>query len=229
MKTRLSIFIVCLSFLGLAQPKLSVLPNYTVSPASALTATPGISYNDTIQISCLVSNKGTTTFSVGSVTLLRTVKSGTFTSTVASLGTFFIPSLAPGDSTLVVARDTVKPSSYRIDGNGNTIVVWPMAPNTIIKDSLHAGPIYVNNLTGIKELDRYRLFIFPNPVSRLVYIKPASNVRYQELIVYDMQLRVVMRKPFEEENDLGDLAPGSYILSVSDTEGRRYSSRFVKQ
>lgn len=230
MKTLGSILIVCLSFIGMAQPStLGMGSSYTVSPSSALTLSPGIAYNSTITIACNVVNTGTNTFLGGSVSMMRAVKSGTFTSAVAMLGTYSVSPILAGDSAQIVVSDTLMPSDYLVNGNGNTIVVWPMSPSAATTDSLRAGPIFVNDPTGLEELDRLKLYIYPNPVSRFLSVRPENGVVYQELFVYNLQWQLVMRKPYEEENDLGGLQAGVYFIQVSDSGGRRYSSRFVKE
>lgn len=128
----------------------------------------------------------------------------------------------------VTVTDSVLSPAYKVNGNGNTIVVWPISSVAATKDSLAAGPVYVTDPTGIEELDRNKLFIYPNPASQLLFIQTEQGKRYKELIIYDMQLKTLVRKPFQESTDISVLPPGTYIISVSDEEGRIYSSRFVK-
>lgn len=158
---------------------------------------------------------------------MRTVTSGSLTtppSTVYTTST----SVLPGDSLTITFADSVLPAAYKVNGNGNTIVVWPYSPHAMTLDSLPVGPVYVNGTTGIEELDQNKLFIYPNPVSRMLFIRPETGRQYKELVIYDMQLKAIVRRPFEESTDISMLPPGSYIVSVSDREGRIYSSRFVK-
>lgn len=227
MRTLVYIFVLLSSLCGIAQPQLGMSPNYTISPVSALSM-PGLVYTNTVTITGRIINKSTTTFSAGTVSVMRAVKSGTFTSGVSTLYTSAITSIIPGDSITFTAVDTISALYYRADGNGNTIVVWPYASGAITKDSLRSGPVYVSEPTGIEEFDRHQLFIYPNPSSQTLFIRPEADRRFKELTIYDMQLKVVIRKPFEESTDIGSLPPGSYILSVSDDAGRVYSSRFTK-
>lgn len=229
MKTLIYILALLISACGLAQPQLGMAVNYTITPSSALSATPGIAYTNTISISCRVINRGTTTFSAGGLSLLRVVKSGSVTSTTQAIYTATTtPSIPPGDSLTVVGVDSITTAAYKVNGNGNTIVVWPISTSATTKDSLSAGPVYANDPTGIEELDKNKLFIYPNPVSQVLFIQTEPGKRYKELIIYDMQLKTVVRKPFQESTDISVLPPGTYIISVSDEEGRIYSSRFVR-
>ncbi|MCZ8285772.1 MAG: T9SS type A sorting domain-containing protein, partial [Bacteroidia bacterium] len=77
-------------------------------------------------------------------------------------------------------------------------------------------------------LDRSKLFIYPNPASRTLFIQTEPGKRYNELVIYDMQLKTLVRQPFQESTDISSLPAGTYIISVSDNDGRIYSSRFIK-
>ncbi len=229
MKTLIYILALLISACGLAQPQLGMAVNYTIAPSSALSVTPGIAYSNTISVTCRVINRGTTTFSTGGLSLLRVVKTGSTTSTPRTIySTTTTPVIPPGDSLTVVGIDSITTAAYKVNGNGNTIVVWPISTSATTKDSLSAGPIYANDPSGIEELDRNKLFIYPNPTSQMLFIQPETGRRYKELIIYDMQLKTLVRKPFQESTDISVLPPGTYIISVSDEEGRIYSSRFVR-
>lgn len=228
MKTLIYILALLISACGLAQPQLGIAANYTITPSSALSATPGIAYSNTISIGCRVINRGTSTFS-SSISLMRVVKTGSVTSAAQAIYTSTIATfIPPGDSVTVTGTDSITSLAYKLDGNGNTIVVWPISSGAATKDSLEAGPVYVNDPTGIRELDRNKLFIYPNPASHTLFIQTESGKRYKELIIYDMQLKTLVRKPFQESTDISVLPPGTYIITVSDEEGRIYSSRFVR-
>lgn len=229
MKTLISILALFISVCGFAQPKLSMSKQYTITPATALSSSVGVPYTGTLSITCRVINRGTTTFSANGLSILRAVNSGTYTSDSSIIHNLpTAPIIIPGDSVTLTVTDTVTATAYRVNGNGNTIVVWPFSPSAITLDSLGTGPIYVSDPTGIEELDRHQLFIYPNPVSQMLYIKPEQGKKYQEIFIYDMQMKLLMRQAFEEGANISGLPPGTYIISVSDHKGTLYSSRFTK-
>jgi hypothetical protein len=228
MKTLICIFALFISACGWAQPQLGMSKSYTITPLSALSPTSGVPFDSTVTLTCRVINKGTTIFSSG-LALHRAVVSGTTTSAVRVIYTSSATiTIAPGDSASFVVKDSILTTAYKVNGNGNTIVVWPVSSFATTKDSLHAGPIYVNDPTGIEELDRSKLFIYPNPASRTLFIQTEPGKRYNELVIYDMQLKTLVRQPFQESTDISSLPAGTYIISVSDNDGRIYSSRFIK-
>lgn len=229
MKTLVSILALIISVCGFAQPRLSMSTQYTISPATALSSSVGVPYTGSITITCRVINRGATTFSANGLSILRAVTSGTYTSNTSTIHNLpTAPIIIPGDSVTLTVTDTISPAVYRVSGNGNTIVVWPVSPSAITNDSLRTAPIYVSDPTGIEELDRHQLFIYPNPASQILYIKPEQGKKYQELFIYDMQMKLLMRQAFEEGANIGSLPPGVYIISVSDHQGTIYSSRFTK-
>lgn len=229
MKTLFYILALFISVCGLAQPQLGMSRSYTLTPTAALSPTPGIRYDSVVKITCRIVNKGTANFGPGvPFTLQRAVQSGSLVSAVRVVYSASTSVILPGDSLTVTVKDSVLPSAYKLNGNGNTIVVWPVSSGATTKDSLDAGPVYVNDPTGIRELDKNKLFIFPNPASQMLFIQTESGKRYKELIIYDMQLKTLVQRPFQESTDISVLPPGTYIISVSDEEGRIYSSRFVK-
>jgi hypothetical protein len=229
MRTLIYIFAFFVSGCALAQPQLGMSHSYTITPPTALSPAPGIAYDSVVKITCRIINKGTANFGPGSVlNLQRAVKSGSVTSAVRVVYTSSATVIIPGDSVTVTITDSILSPAYKINGNGNTIVVWPYSSAATTTDSLKAGPVYVSDPTGIEELDRNKLFIYPNPTSHMLFIQTEQGKRYKELIIYDMQLKELVRKPFEESTDIGLLPPGTYIISVSDAEGKLYSSRFIK-
>jgi hypothetical protein len=229
MRTLIYIFAFFVSVCSLAQPQLGMSASYTITPTTALSPTLGIPYDSVVKITCRIVNKGTASFGPGaSLFLQRAVKSGTVTSAMRVVYSSSTAVIIPGDSITVTVTDSVLPPAYKVNGNGNTIVVWPFSSFATTKDSLKAGPVYVSDPTGIEELDRNKLFIYPNPTSQMLFIQTEQGKRYKELMIYDMQLKELVRKPFQESTDIGILPPGTYIISVSDHEGRIYSSRFIK-
>lgn len=229
MRTLIYIFAFFVSACSFAQPQLGMSQSYTITPAAALSPTVGIAYDSVVKITCRIINKGTANFGPGTpLTLQRAVKSGSVISAVRVVYSSSATAIIPGDSVTVTVTDTILASAYKVNGNGNTIVVWPVSPSAATKDSLKAGPVYATDPTGIEELDRNKLFIYPNPTSQMLFIQTEQGKRYKELIIYDMQLKILVRKPFQESTDISVLPPGTYIISVSDEEGRIYSSRFVR-
>jgi hypothetical protein len=225
MKTVLYILAFFISVSVFAQPKLGMHATYSITPTSA-TSTLGVAYNSSIAVNCFVQNKGNAVFN-GSFIIYRSVHSGSLQTLAVPVGSV-TTLLNPNDTIRVNFTDSIVPTNYKVNGNGNTIVVWPVSSSAITIDSLFTAPIYVNDPTGIKELDRHKLFLYPNPVAQTLFLMPESGVEYKDIIIYDLQMRTVMQLSYTEKIDVGLLPSGTYIIIVSDNKGARYSSRFTK-
>jgi len=226
MKTITFIISFFISLSSFAQAKLGMNNFYTITPASA-TTTVGIAYNSNITIRCAVQNKGNAVFN-GNINLLRSIVSGTFQGTTLLTYTTAAVTLNPGDTINLVFNDSVTTSSYRQSGNGNTVVVWPVSSAASTIDSLRTIPIYTAGPNSIHEFEKNELIIYPNPANQLLFIKPEQGVDYKEIRIYDIQMKVIMKTPFNESVDISKLPAGLYRIHVSTTKEKEYTSQFTK-
>jgi hypothetical protein len=225
MKTFLYILTFFISVSVCAQPKLGMHPTYSITPTTA-TSTLGLAYTNTVSVKCFVQNKGNAPFN-GSFILYKAVRSGTIQTTAMPVSTV-TAILNANDTIRVTFTDSILPNSYKVSGNGNTIVVWPVSSSVLTTDSLFTAPVYVNVPIGIKELDKRHLFLYPNPVTHTLFLMPQLGVEYRDITIYDLQLKAVMQLPYTERIELGILPAGTYIMMVSDSKGELYGSRFTK-
>lgn len=215
-----------ISVSGFSQAKLGMHSSYTITPSAATVQPVGIVYSNTISVKCFIQNKGNAVFN-GIIMVMRAVKSGTIQSSAAPVYSTSL-SINPNDTIAFTFIDSIVPPTYKQNGNGNTVVVWPVSSSAITIDSLFTVPVYVNNPTGIQELDKNQLFIYPNPVSTMLFIKPQTGVEYKSITVYDVSMKLVSESVFTEQTDTHNLPPGVYTIIVTDSKGTRYSSRFTK-
>ncbi len=208
------------------QAKLGMGKAYSISPALATSVAAGIPYGGNITVNCSVRNSGNATFN-GSIDLVRAVKSGSLQSSNFIVKTFSV-SLPAGDSIAVSFTDSITPASYKQNGNGNTVVVWPISSGIITSDSLLTEPVYVNPSTFIKEFSKTDMLVYPNPAGDVLFIKPETGIEYKTIMVYDMQLKLILEKPFNERLDVNDLPPGVYHIKISTRGGAVYSTLFTK-
>ncbi len=208
-----------------AQPKLGMVATYSINPASVTTSTIGAVYGNTFTVTCAFKNKGNAVFT-GSVSILRSIFSGTFQST-AVIVTQTVTTLNQNDSLQISFTDSITPGNFR-PGNGNTVVVWPVSPSANTIDSLRTTPIFVNDISGIHEFEKNVPVIYPNPVSQMLFIKPQQGVEYKEVKVYDMQMQLVMKIPFSENIDVSILPTGVYTVTISSNKNKEYATRFTK-
>ena len=103
----------------------------------------------------------------------------------------------------------------------------------------------INNVTGNRSLlvvegstlavnsfDNGVFTIYPNPTKNVVNInfQNNTNVTLKSALVYDLTGKVVLSTTnVSQPINVEKLATGTYILSMSDTEGKSYSQKFIKE
>jgi len=127
--------------------------------------------------------------------------------------------------------------------NFNDVDAWAMKVNENLEyDTLYSFPFVYDSLcpfpiptdtidcdcdliTGygepVKEEERYRLHIYPNPADEQVKVRlndvtGANDLKRKKVIMYDLFGRKVLEKRFEKEAylDVGEKPPGIYVLVV---------------
>ena len=226
MKTVAFIILMFVSVLGIAQAKLGMHTSYMINPVTATSSSVGAIYESTIAITCAIQNKGNAVFN-GTVALNRVVISNSVQSTNRVVSTLSV-SLNPGDSINVTFADSIKSGVYKQNGNGNTVVVWPVSSGIQTVDSLRTIPVYVSATSSIHELVKNNIFLYPNPASEVLFIKPEKDIEYKSYTVYNMQSKEVMKGSFVEKLDIKTLSEGVYCIIISTGKGVEYKSVFTK-
>ncbi len=227
MKTVLTLILLILASVGVSQAKLGIRPSYTISPTTVNTPTSSAMYGTTLTVACYMKNTGNATFS-GNAQIYRFVRSDSFQSST-DLMTAYTVSLAAGDSSLVFYIDSIVPSSYRTNGNGNTVVVWPYASGIQTTDSLHTAPVYIFNSNGINELKINDIVIYPNPASEILYIKMENDAEVKTYKIYNLQAKEIARGIVTGGVNIHALPVGVYTIVVSSSENRIYKKVFNKE
>ena len=227
MKKIFIIWLCLCSMLSLAQVQVGMSKAYTITPASATVTAIGANYGSTVSVTCYIKNKGSVAFT-GTLGVFKRVDTLNFAGVPSYYDSMQVTNFLPSDSIQITVKDSLKPSSYRQDGSGNTIVVWPYISGAIPVDSLIVPPLYIHGTVGLEELSAERLSIFPNPASNKLLIKTERGVIYERIRVYDMQSKQIMDIKFKEEIDIGDLPAGTYWISVTSKNNKRYTTKFIK-
>ncbi len=227
MKNVLTLIICLSSLFSFSQVKMGMHSSYSITPIAATNPATGVPYGTLLTVKCFVQNKGNVSYT-GSIAIYRRIDTVGTTGLVMLYDSVSVSNFMPNDTVSVMVVDTIKPSFYKQNGNGNTIVVWPYVSGGQTLDSLSTVPVYVTGGVGIKELEEGSLSVFPNPTSRTLTIKPKPGVQYETISIYDVQARKVSELKFTEEIDISHLAPGTYWINVSTRNGSRFKTKFVK-
>jgi hypothetical protein len=87
------------------------------------------------------------------------------------------------------------------------------------------------NLVGVEDFaPNYEVTIFPNPTQDVLNIK-SSKFDHVTYTLYDVQGKLVMQNILSAEQTpihVGQLAPGSYSLSINDKKGQLKNFKLIK-
>jgi Secretion system C-terminal sorting domain len=225
MKNLFILLCVTISFTCLAQPtvNLAMSKSYTLSTGdTTLMGTP-------ITLKVWVKNKSTAIFT-GSLSIIAQLD--TLNGIECDTAFFLSKTILNNDSALVLLNFIPTPTTgtntvgFKVAGNGNTIVVWPMA-NVQISDSLRTY-LYLSGTVGLNELQKSILAIYPNPTSSNITILQAPNNVPKQIEIYDMFGRKVKDLDFAKTIDVSELARGCYMLQII-ADDKTYRTLFVKE
>lgn len=99
------------------------------------------------------------------------------------------------------------------------------------------GSFYYSDVRSvfIQEQQQFTYLVYPNPTQKDIFVKLNEDHSYRQLVVYDVQGRVVLQKDIvrKEKKDLIDvdvskLPQGSYIIQLQSDHQVAKTSKFVK-
>ena len=114
------------------------------------------------------------------------------------------------------------------------VIKWPSGIiDTINNVTSNRSLLVVEGSTlAVNSFDNGVFTIYPNPTKNVVNInfQNNTNVTLKSALVYDLTGKVVLSTTnVSQPINVEKLATGTYILSMSDTEGRSYSQKFIKE
>lgn len=208
-----------------AQAKLGIDTSYSVSPNDT------VLMNSQVTLNIIIRNKGTATFTgTFSVNAKLDTLNGIFCGSTTYGPVTILPNgTVPASINFTPTATTPSsstPVGFKVAGNGNTIVVWPIS-NVQTIDSLRTF-IYINGTVGLNELQKSILAIYPNPTSTNISILQAPNNVFKQIEIYDMFGRKVKDLGFTQTIDVSELSKGCYMLHII-ADNKVYRTLFVKE
>lgn len=220
----ITLFFIALQIVCLGQAKLSMSKYRNFLPADT------VSYGTNVQLQVFVKNTGNVPFSG---TIILTAKRDTVGPSGIILDTITISSVTllpnSGDSIPGIIQFIPAPASgaFKVMGNGNVIVVWPISGPTLLGDSVR-HTLFINGLTGIKELNENEVSIYPNPVSNIVHVALPNKQTIKSYVIYDVYGRKVRDVQMTDEINVSELNNGLYWL-ILFTDNKSYKTKIIKQ
>ena len=207
------------SIMGLAQVKLGMSKTHIFNPGDSVIA------NTTVTLTTFVINKGNAPFS-GTLTLNVALNNGTITPIATTVSS---TSLNANDSVAIITSFTVQTggNGWKLAGNGNVIVVWPISSGIQTLDSLNTI-LTVYEPQGIYDLEKEVFIIYPNPTKDVLYIKEKNESAFKSYIIYDITARKIDSNEFNEQINIKQLPKGIYWIVLSGGD-KRYKQKFIKE
>ncbi len=124
-----------------------------------------------------------------------------------------------GAAITVVASGFLDPT---VNGDGPAFGLW-----VALADGGELIPLPTAYLS-VNELSELEFNIYPNPTTDLITVNVQNNEIINEIIITDVNGRIVMTSTFEKEISVASLENGQYFLNINTTEGISTRS-FIKQ
>lgn len=115
-----------------------------------------------------------------------------------------------GAAITVIASGFLDPS---VNGDGPAFGLW-----VALADGGELIPLPTAYL-GVNELSELAFNIYPNPTTDLITINVQNNEIINEIIITDVNGRIVMTSTFAKEISVSSLENGHYFLNINTTEG----------
>jgi len=85
-----------------------------------------------------------------------------------------------------------------------------------------------DQILGISDIEKFNLTIAPNPVEDYLKIKIPAEIKFDQLVIYDINGQIIYRNGFTRNIDVSKISSGLYFLEVTSPEGS-VTRKFIKQ
>lgn len=112
------------------------------------------------------------------------------------------------------------------------VIKWPSGlVDTINNPQINQSLLVVEGATlGLENFNNESFSLYPNPASNVLNIKTKNDLTMQSAQVYDLNGRMIFESAVTNEAvNVEQLASGTYILLLRDTNGKDYSQKFLKE
>ena len=208
------------------QNSVGIVPSLTISPTTSVVNTSTYSVNGYYQ------NTGNTTLT-GSLTINLAINTSTNTTPNYVFRTsvnYYINSFTPSSIDPFSITDNASDANqYFIDGNGTTVVVWPVFSydNSTIHDSASTVVLVVADQVNVKEIQEFENnpLKISNPIVDNVQIE-YDDLIYKNVVVTDIngrEIQIVRDKKF----NIALLSKGLYYLNFYNSQSNKVITKKV--
>jgi hypothetical protein len=112
------------------------------------------------------------------------------------------------------------------------IIKWPSGiVDTINNPTInHSLNVVEGSTLSTASFTSSEFNLYPIPTKNLLNIKSTSNLIFASAEVYDLNGRRILNSAIENDSiNVEQLTTGTYIIVLDDTNGKRYSQKFIKE
>jgi hypothetical protein len=124
--------------------------------------------------------------------------------------------------------------SQSFDGNSFVSFGEDINGELYIAD-IGSGKIYkiIDTSMGIDNFTKNGLSLYPNPAKTEFFIRNSGELTLSKMQLFDLSGKLLVSKRLDGSQDtavaVGDLTSGLYLITVEDTVGNLFKSKFVKE
>ncbi len=189
-----------------------------------------VSFGTNVQLQVYIKNTGNLPFT-GNIKL--TAKRDTLgllaivLDSINFTGVTLLPLSADSIPAIINFTPTPASGAFKVMGNGNVIVVWPISGTTLLGDSVR--PIlFISGAVGVNELKEGECSVYPNPSNGTIKVNLPHNEAIKSYAIYDVFGRKVKEEITNENMTVSELDNGLYWL-ILFTENKSYKTKIMKQ
>lgn len=99
----------------------------------------------------------------------------------------------------------------------------------------YGGDAYIDNIKlneanmAVASANKGKISVYPNPVKDILQVQLPAGEKVANISIYNFAGQKIADNASSAEMNVENLKAGAYIITVADTKGVSYSSKFVKQ
>lgn len=127
----------------------------------------------------------------------------------------------------------ILPAGFKVGGNGNTVVIWPRAKNSIIQNDSIIVSVYVKeSQVGVHDMEAFskNLILSPNPANDYIEVTSDQMNKISLYTVKDIAGKSVVSERFVNHISLANLQCGFYFIEFYSFDNKKLSTKkIIKQ
>lgn len=112
------------------------------------------------------------------------------------------------------------------------VIKWPSGIVDTIQNPTSNQALFIpeGSTLATADFNNASFNLYPNPTQKMLYVNSTNGITFTSATIFDLNGRVVLKATLENGTmNVQTLATGTYIASLLDSNGKSYSSKFIKE